>query len=187
MVIWNLLEHLAPPSLLGRRVGGRAEFSRSRGTGSQNSGLPGFSHCYQALTTALPAPLPTAQPAPRKTRTTLSSPHSAHTPGQAMSSSTRVMLVTGADKGIGFAVVRDLCRQFSGDVVLTARDAARGPTAVQLVQAEGLCPLFHQLDIDLQSIHALRDFLHKEYGILGSWGLDVLVNNAGIAFQCKWM
>ena len=104
-----------------------------------------------------------------------------------MSSSTRVMLVTGADKGIGFAVVRDLCRQFSGDVVLTARDAARGPTAVQLVQAEGLCPLFHQLDIDLQSIHALRDFLHKEYGILGSWGLDVLVNNAGIAFQCKWM
>ncbi|MBV99741.1 Carbonyl reductase [NADPH] 1, partial [Eschrichtius robustus] len=104
-----------------------------------------------------------------------------------MSSSTLVMLVTGADKGIGFAVVRDLCRQFSGDVVLTARDAARGPTAVQPVQAEGLCPLFHQLDIDLQCIRALRDFLHKEYGVLGSRGLDVLVNNAGIAFQCKWM
>ncbi|XP_068401867.1 carbonyl reductase [NADPH] 1-like [Eschrichtius robustus] len=100
-----------------------------------------------------------------------------------MSSSTLVMLVTGADKGIGFAVVRDLCRQFSGDVVLTARDAARGPTAVQPVQAEGLCPLFHQLDIDLQCIRALRDFLHKEYGVLGSRGLDVLVNNAGIAFK----
>uniref|UniRef100_A0A8C0CIV6 Carbonyl reductase (NADPH) n=1 Tax=Balaenoptera musculus TaxID=9771 RepID=A0A8C0CIV6_BALMU len=100
-----------------------------------------------------------------------------------MSSSTRVMLVTAADKGIGFAVVHDLCRQFSGDVVLTARDAARGPTAVQPVQAEGLCPLFHQLDIELQSIRALHDFLHKEYGILGSRGLDVLVNNAGIAFH----
>ncbi|VFV41761.1 carbonyl reductase [Lynx pardinus] len=96
-----------------------------------------------------------------------------------MSSHTRVALVTGANKGIGFAIVRDLCRQFSGDVVLTARDEARGQAAVQRLQAEGLSPRFHLLDIDdLQSIRALRDFLRKEYG-----GLDVLVNNAGIAFK----
>ncbi|XP_076975033.1 carbonyl reductase [NADPH] 1 [Tamandua tetradactyla] len=96
-----------------------------------------------------------------------------------MSSYSRVALVTGANKGIGFAIARDLCRQFSGDVVLTARDAARGRAAVQQLQAEGLSPRFHQLDIDdLQSIRALRDFLRKEYG-----GLDVLVNNAGIAFK----
>ncbi|XP_019514161.1 PREDICTED: carbonyl reductase [NADPH] 1 isoform X2 [Hipposideros armiger] len=96
-----------------------------------------------------------------------------------MSSYSRVALVTGANKGIGYAIVRDLCRQFSGDVVLAARDAARGQAAVQQLQAEGLNPRFHQLDInDLQSIRALRDFLRKEYG-----GLDVLVNNAGIAFK----
>ncbi|XP_032981906.1 carbonyl reductase [NADPH] 1 isoform X2 [Rhinolophus ferrumequinum] len=96
-----------------------------------------------------------------------------------MSSCSRVALVTGANKGIGFAIARELCRQFSGDVVLTARDAARGQAAVQQLQAEGLSPRFHQLDInDLQSIRALRDFLLKEYG-----GLDVLVNNAGIAFK----
>uniref|UniRef100_A0A2K6F5J2 Carbonyl reductase (NADPH) n=1 Tax=Propithecus coquereli TaxID=379532 RepID=A0A2K6F5J2_PROCO len=96
-----------------------------------------------------------------------------------MSSCSRVALVTGANKGIGFAIVRDLCRQFSGDVVLTARDAARGQAAVQQLQAEGLSPRFHQLDIDdLQSIRVLRDFLRREYG-----GLDVLVNNAGIAFK----
>uniref|UniRef100_A0A8C3VNA8 Carbonyl reductase (NADPH) n=1 Tax=Catagonus wagneri TaxID=51154 RepID=A0A8C3VNA8_9CETA len=96
-----------------------------------------------------------------------------------MSSYTRVALVTGANKGIGFAIARDLCRQFSGDVVLTARDAARGRAAVQQLQAEGLSPRFHQLDIDeVQSIRALRDFLRKEYG-----GLNVLVNNAGIAFK----
>ncbi|XP_006884587.1 PREDICTED: carbonyl reductase [NADPH] 1-like [Elephantulus edwardii] len=96
-----------------------------------------------------------------------------------MSSSTRVALVTGGNKGIGFAIVRELCRQFSGDVVLTARDVTRGQTAVQQLQAEGLNPRFHQLDIDdLQSIRALRDFLRCEYG-----GLDVLVNNAGIAFK----
>ncbi|XP_004634410.1 carbonyl reductase [NADPH] 1-like [Octodon degus] len=96
-----------------------------------------------------------------------------------MSSCTRVALVTGANKGIGFAVTRELCRRFPGDVVLTARDEARGRAAVQQLQAEGLSPRFHQLDVtDLQSIRALRDFLRKEYG-----GLDVLVNNAGVAFR----
>uniref|UniRef100_U3DG16 Carbonyl reductase (NADPH) n=1 Tax=Callithrix jacchus TaxID=9483 RepID=U3DG16_CALJA len=96
-----------------------------------------------------------------------------------MSSCIQVALVTGGNKGIGFAIVRDLCRRFSGDVVLTARNVARGQAAVQQLQAEGLSPRFHQLDIDdLQSIRALRDFLRKEYG-----GLDVLVNNAGIAFK----
>lgn len=96
-----------------------------------------------------------------------------------MSSCSRVALVTGANKGIGFAITRDLCRKFLGVVVLTARDEARGKAAVQQLQAEGLSPRFHQLDIDdLQSIRALRDFLLKEYG-----GLDVLVNNAGIAFK----
>ncbi|VTJ75001.1 Hypothetical predicted protein [Marmota monax] len=96
-----------------------------------------------------------------------------------MSSCRRVALVTGGNKGIGFAIVRDLCRQFSGDVVLTARNEARGRAAVQQLQAEGLSPLFHQLDIDdPQSILILRDFLRKEYR-----GLDVLVNNAGIAFK----
>ncbi|XP_062061372.1 carbonyl reductase [NADPH] 1-like [Lepus europaeus] len=98
-----------------------------------------------------------------------------------MSSCSRVALVTGANKGIGFAIARDLCRLFSGDVVLTARDEARGRAAVQQLQAEGLSPRFHQLDItDLQSIRALRDFLRREYG-----GLDVLVNNAGIAFKMR--
>ncbi|XP_040325337.1 carbonyl reductase [NADPH] 3-like [Herpailurus yagouaroundi] len=98
-----------------------------------------------------------------------------------MSSHIRVALVTGANKGIGFAIVRDLCRQFFGDVVLTARDEARGRAAVQRLQAEGLSPRFHLLDIDdLQSIRAMRDFLREEYG-----GLDVLVNNAGIAFDSK--
>nr|XP_008273073.1 carbonyl reductase [NADPH] 1 [Oryctolagus cuniculus] len=97
----------------------------------------------------------------------------------AMSSCSRVALVTGANKGVGFAIARALCRLFSGDVVLTARDEARGRAAVQQLQDEGLSPRFHQLDItDLQSIRALRDFLLREYG-----GLDVLVNNAAIYME----
>lgn len=98
-----------------------------------------------------------------------------------MSSHTHVALVTGSNKGIGLAIVWELCRQFSGDVVLTARDVVRGQAAVKQLEAEGLSPRFHQLDIDdLQSIRVLRDFLCKEYG-----GLDVLVNNAAIAPKSK--
>jgi len=90
-----------------------------------------------------------------------------------------VAVVTGSNKGIGLAIVRDLCKQFKGDVSLTARDPARGQEAVAKLQEEGLHPLFHQLDIDdLQSIRVLRDFLKEKYG-----GLNVLVNNAGIAFK----
>lgn len=55
-----------------------------------------------------------------------------------MSSHTLLALVTGANKPIGFAIVRDLCRQFAGDVVLTARDVARGQAAVKQLPAKGL-------------------------------------------------
>ncbi|MBN3312009.1 CBR1 reductase, partial [Atractosteus spatula] len=94
-------------------------------------------------------------------------------------STPRVAVVTGSNKGIGFAVVRALCKQFTGDVYITARDVGRGQAAVQSLKSEGLNPLFHQLDItDLTSIRTLRDFLKERYG-----GIDVLINNAGIAFK----
>ncbi|NXO45963.1 CBR1 reductase, partial [Locustella ochotensis] len=92
-----------------------------------------------------------------------------------------VAVVTGSNKGIGLAIVRALCKQFPGDVYLTSRDPGRGQAAVELLRQEGLRPLFHQLDIDdPRSIRALRDFLQEKYG-----GLNVLVNNAGIAFKVQ--
>uniref|UniRef100_A0A3Q0SIH6 carbonyl reductase (NADPH) n=1 Tax=Amphilophus citrinellus TaxID=61819 RepID=A0A3Q0SIH6_AMPCI len=93
--------------------------------------------------------------------------------------STRVAVITGSNKGIGLAIVRALCKQFEGDVFLTARDVGRGEAAVQALNAEGLKPMFHQLDIDdLNSIKTAADFFKEKYG-----GVDVLVNNAGIAFK----
>ncbi|OWF51187.1 Carbonyl reductase [NADPH] 1 [Mizuhopecten yessoensis] len=87
--------------------------------------------------------------------------------------------VTGSNKGIGLQIVKGLCQRFKGDVYLTARNEDLGHAAVHSLKAEGLNPKFHQLDItDIVSINSLRDHLQEQYG-----GLDVLVNNAGIAFK----
>uniref|UniRef100_UPI003AAEC371 carbonyl reductase [NADPH] 1 n=1 Tax=Centroberyx gerrardi TaxID=166262 RepID=UPI003AAEC371 len=93
--------------------------------------------------------------------------------------SPRVAVVTGSNKGIGLAIVKALCQKFEGDVYLTARDSGRGEEAVKSLASEGLKPMFHQLDInDLSSITAAAAYFKDKYG-----GVDVLVNNAGIAFK----
>jgi len=91
----------------------------------------------------------------------------------------KVALVTGSNKGIGLAIVRALCQKFTGDVYVSARDVGRGEAAMESLSKEGLNPGFIQLDVtDPTSIIAARNFFKEEYG-----GLDVLVNNAGIALN----
>lgn len=91
----------------------------------------------------------------------------------------KVAVVTGSNKGIGFAIVRGLCKKFEGVVYLTSRDVERGKKAVAELEKEGLHPSFHQLDItDNKSIETFRDFLNQKHG-----GIDILVNNAAIAFK----
>ncbi|XP_037047222.1 carbonyl reductase [NADPH] 1-like [Bradysia coprophila] len=91
----------------------------------------------------------------------------------------KVYVVTGSNKGIGFAIVRALCKQNDGIVYLTARDEGRGLNSVEALKKEGLNPNFHQLDIEsVDSIITFRDYLKSTHG-----GIDVLVNNAAIAFK----
>ncbi|XP_053292568.1 carbonyl reductase [NADPH] 1 [Pleuronectes platessa] len=93
--------------------------------------------------------------------------------------STKVAVVTGSNKGIGLAIVRALCKQYQGVVYLMSRDEGRGQEAVASMASEGLKPMFHQLDInDLSSITTAAAYFKDKYG-----GVDVLVNNAGIAFK----
>ena len=91
----------------------------------------------------------------------------------------KVAVVTGANKGIGFAIVRGLCKRFEGVVYLTARDVERGQKAVADLEKEGLNPKFHQLDVtNKKSLEVFRDYIKSNYG-----GIDILVNNAAIAFK----
>ena len=90
-----------------------------------------------------------------------------------------VAVVTGSNKGIGFGIVRALCKKYDGDVYLTSRDEGRGLEAVEVLKKEGLNPCYHVLDISNDAtIEKLRDFMKEKYG-----GIDILVNNAGIAFK----
>ncbi|CAK8560863.1 unnamed protein product [Lathyrus sativus] len=89
----------------------------------------------------------------------------------------RYAVVTGANKGIGFAVCKQLASK-GLTVVLTARDQNRGLEAVEKLKHLSLpgLVLFHQLDVsDPPSITSFADFIKNQFG-----KLDILVNNAGI-------
>lgn len=91
----------------------------------------------------------------------------------------KVAVVTGANKGLGYCTTKQLCRRFDGVVLLTARDGRRGHAAVAQLRAEGLDPLFHELDVtDVDSIQRLKSFIARNFG-----RVDVLVQNAGIACE----
>ncbi|KAJ3683535.1 hypothetical protein LUZ60_013762 [Juncus effusus] len=89
--------------------------------------------------------------------------------------SQRIAVVTGANKGIGLEICRQLLEN-GVKVVVTARDEARGKAAVKKLQGEGKDVIFHQLDVsDPATIASLKDFIQNQFG-----RLDILVNNAGI-------
>jgi NAD(P)-dependent dehydrogenase (short-subunit alcohol dehydrogenase family) len=85
----------------------------------------------------------------------------------------KVALVTGANKGIGYAIASALAaRGFT--VLVGARDAGRGEAAARGIAGDArFCPL----DVTrADSIAAAVSRVQREHG-----RLDVLVNNAGIA------
>jgi NAD(P)-dependent dehydrogenase (short-subunit alcohol dehydrogenase family) len=86
----------------------------------------------------------------------------------------KTALVTGANKGIGFEVARQLARQ-NFRVFLGARNEKAGRAAAEKLSGEGVV-VFLQIDVaDEKSIRAAAEELSRQ-----SDRLDVLVNNAGI-------
>jgi len=90
-------------------------------------------------------------------------------------------VVTGANKGIGF----EICRQLASNgvkVILTARDEGRGTEAVEKLKSSGASDvLFHQLDVaDSSSVASLAEYVKSQFG-----KLDILVKNDVLLLQHK--
>jgi len=97
-----------------------------------------------------------------------------------MTKEKRIALVTGANKGIGFEVARDLARK-GFHVFLGARDTEAGEAAAEKLRKEGEKEDYGEitfLKIDVSKSDSIRnaaeEFSRK------SDRLDTLVNNAGI-------
>ncbi|XP_068624775.1 carbonyl reductase [NADPH] 3-like [Battus philenor] len=90
----------------------------------------------------------------------------------------KVAIVTGANKGLGYSLVKELCTNFNGTVYLTSRDENRGNDAYQKLKHLHLYVKYHQLDIaNNDSVSRFCSFIKNEIS-----DVDLLINNAGVLF-----
>eukprot|EP01090_Pellita_catalonica_P006006 TRINITY_DN1620_c0_g1_i2.p1 TRINITY_DN1620_c0_g1~~TRINITY_DN1620_c0_g1_i2.p1 ORF type:complete len:285 (+),score=67.12 TRINITY_DN1620_c0_g1_i2:35-856(+) len=89
----------------------------------------------------------------------------------------RVVVVTGANRGLGFAIVGQLAKKNEAKSIIYvgARNEDRGKDAVAKLKMEGADNVtFLKIDLeDESSIENAAKYILKEHG-----GLDVLINNA---------
>lgn len=88
-----------------------------------------------------------------------------------------IALVTGANKGLGFATSSQLAKQ-GVHVLMGCRNAARGRAAAKKLRDSGLDAEFVHLDVtNRDHIAQAVKLIRKQFG-----KLDILVNNAGASF-----
>lgn len=94
---------------------------------------------------------------------------------------TKIALVTGANKGIGFETVKQLA-QHNIKVLLGARNETEGKKAEQILRAQSLDVTFVKLDIsNSDDIENTKNYIESEYA-----KLDILVNNAAVFLDSAW-
>ncbi|KAI1178904.1 NAD(P)-binding protein [Nemania sp. FL0916] len=96
-----------------------------------------------------------------------------------MASPKSLVLITGANSGIGFEVANQLLAEGSFHVLLGVRSEAKGKAAIAELESRNLPGTAELLIIDVSSessVAAAAEVVEEKHG-----RLDALVNNAGIA------
>jgi NAD(P)-dependent dehydrogenase (short-subunit alcohol dehydrogenase family) len=94
---------------------------------------------------------------------------------------TKIALVTGANKGIGFETAKQLA-QHNIKVLLGARTETEGKKAEATLREASLDVTFVKLDISNPAdIDEVRKYIESEYGVL-----DILINNAAVFLDGAW-
>ncbi|MEO7215155.1 MAG: SDR family oxidoreductase [Mucilaginibacter sp.] len=94
---------------------------------------------------------------------------------------TKIALVTGANKGIGFETAKQLA-QHNIKVLLGARNETEGKKAEKVLRELSLDATYVKLDIsDSADIENVKGYIESEYGVL-----DILVNNAAVFLDGEW-
>ena len=92
-----------------------------------------------------------------------------------MQEAKKVALITGANKGIGFEIARQLAKA-GWTVLAAARNEEAGRQAAAKLQAEGLDVHFVQIDLNAnETAVTAAKTIRNQFG-----KLDLLINNAGI-------
>ena len=89
----------------------------------------------------------------------------------------KTILVTGANKGIGYEICRQLAR-LGGRVFLGARDAGRGEAALEQLKTENPAANIEFLPLDVANTASVDEAVATLGAKTSS--LDVLINNAGV-------
>jgi NAD(P)-dependent dehydrogenase (short-subunit alcohol dehydrogenase family) len=89
----------------------------------------------------------------------------------------KIAFITGGNRGIGFQTALELGRDHKIKVVIGARDAAIGKTAVEKLRSAGADAEFFEFDVNKpEHIEAAYERFAANPG-----HLDILINNAGLA------
>lgn len=94
---------------------------------------------------------------------------------------TKIALVTGANKGIGFETAKQLAQQ-NIKVLLGARNETEGKKAEKVLRDLALDVTYIKLDISNSTdIVNVKNYIEGEHG-----ALDILINNAAVFLDDAW-
>jgi len=94
----------------------------------------------------------------------------------------KVILVTGANKGLGLETVKQLAKE-GNTVIIGSRDKERGDAAVDSIKNEGISAEAIEIDLTNSStVDEAVNYINEKHG-----KLDVLINNAGAVINEGWM